>query len=105
MLALVKTQDLAGLTRALESHRGAIPTAAVVSAGLAWKAGLERLVDPGADLNPTYRNYRGRHGLIQEDPRRGGSSTPRRIACLKWLLKHGADPELTAAWPAARALV
>jgi ankyrin repeat protein len=106
MLALVKKQDRAALARALKSHRGPIPAAAVVSAaGLGWKAGLELLVEHGADLNASYRNYRPIHALIQEDPHRGGSSTPKRLSCLTWLLKHGADPELTAAWPAARALV
>jgi ankyrin repeat protein len=106
MIAVVKKQDLAALARALKSNRGPIPAAAVVSAaGLGWKAGLELLFKHGADLNVSYRNYRPLHALIQEDPHRGGSSTPKRIACLKWLLKHGADPELTAAWPAARALV
>jgi len=106
MLALVKKQDLAALARALKAHRGPIPAAAVVSAaGLGWKAGLELLVEHGADLNASYRNYRPIHALIQEDPHRGGSSTPKRLSCLKWMLRRGADPELTGAWPAARALV
>jgi ankyrin repeat protein len=34
-----------------------------------------------------------------------GKPEPQRLACLEWLLAHGADPELTGAWPPARALI
>jgi len=72
---------------------------------LGWTAGLKLLVRHGGDLNASFKHYRALHALIQEKPHAGGSSTPARIACLKWMLAHGADPELPGAWPAARALV
>jgi ankyrin repeat protein len=104
--AAVRAQDLPALRAALGKHRGPIPAPAVIDAGrLAWQPGLALLVRHGADLNGSSRNYRALHALIQEKPHEGGSSTPERVACLEWLLAHGADPELTGAWPAARATI
>ncbi len=77
----------------------------MAAAGLAWQPGLAALVKAGGDVNGTYRNYRPLHALIQEDPHKTSTTTSVRVACLEWLLAHGADPELPGAWPAARALV
>jgi ankyrin repeat protein len=102
----VARQDLAALERRLAAHKGPIPARAVVEAGrLGWKQGLARLKKHGADLNASYRNYRAIHALIQEKPHAGGSSTPKRVRCLEWLLANGADPELTGAWPSMRAII
>jgi uncharacterized protein len=101
----VRAQDLDALRQAVEKG-GVIGAADMVHAAqLAWKAGLSLLVKHGGDLNATHRNYRPLHALIQEKPHHGGSSTPQRIACLKWMLAQGADPELTGAWPLMRALI
>ncbi len=60
----------------------------------------------GADLNGVWRGYRPLHALLQESPHKGeGRPSPERLACLDWLLSHGADPELLAAWPPARAII
>src|SRR5690349_7984899 len=105
LLAAIAAQDLTALRKALAKSKS-IPPRAIMEAGrLAWKPGLALLVKHGADLNASYRNYRAIHALIQEKPHEGGSSTPRRKACLEWLLAHGADPEQIGAWPAVRALV
>jgi len=102
----VARQDLAALDAALARHAGAIPARAVVlAAQRAWTAGLAALLRAGADLDAGHRNYRPLHALIQAEPHAAGPSTPERVACLEWLLAHGADPEQTGAWPAARALI
>ena len=66
---------------------------------------LEILVARGADLNAAYRGYRPLHALIQERPHHETEPSPERLACMDWLLAHGADPELHGAWPPARALL
>ncbi|MBM3727915.1 MAG: hypothetical protein FJW40_21130 [Acidobacteria bacterium] len=70
------------------------------------KCGLKLLVAAGGDLNASFRNYRPIHALIQEKPHAEWNQTPpQRLDCLLWMLKHGADPDSTGAWPTARALV
>jgi ankyrin repeat protein len=60
----------------------------------------------GADLNASWRGYRPLHALIQEEPHKNREPpSTARISCLKWLLAHGADPDLTGAFPPARALL
>jgi ankyrin repeat protein len=81
------------------------PAAVLAAAQLGWTKALELLVRNGADLNASYRNYRPLHALIQERPHHFEQTTPDRVACLKWLLKHGADPEQLAAWPSMRAIL
>ena len=94
------------LVAALARHKGPVPSQAMMNAGrLAWLPGLRLLVAKGGDLNASFKNYRGLHALIQERPHAGARATPARIACLKWMVDHGADPEQLAAWPQARALV
>ena len=78
----------------------------MVKAGqTAWLLGLKLLVARGGDLNARVKNYRALHALMQEEPHGVRASTTARVRCLEWMLKHGADPELAAAWPSARALV
>ena len=80
---------------------------AVGEAGrLAWREAFELLVAAGADLNAPYRNYRPLHALLQEDAHAASATpAPERVACLEWLLDHGADPEQTGGWPMARGIV
>jgi ankyrin repeat protein len=106
VLRAIDARDLARLRLALTRLRGPVPAAAMVKAGqLAWIAGLKALVARGGDLNASARHYRALHALIQEEPHASAPSTPARVRCLEWMLTHGADPELTGAWPSARALV
>src|SRR5262245_9247604 len=105
LTAAVRAQDFDALEQQLDAG-GAIAASDVVhAAGLGWRAGLALMVKHGGDLNASHRNYRPLHALIQEKPHHGGSSTPKRVACLKWMLSKGADPELTGAWPMMRALI
>ena len=103
-------RDLDRLRRALGNRLresvSAIPPAAMVKAAqLAWLPGLKLLVKHGGDLNAAYKNYRPLHTLMQEEPHGVTDATAMRVRCLEWMLTHGADPELAAAWPSARALV
>jgi ankyrin repeat protein len=79
----------------------------VVEAGRrAFQKAFELLQKNGADLNAIWRGYRPLHALLQEDAHAAaGKPTPERLACLDWLLQHGADPEQLGAWPAARAII
>jgi ankyrin repeat protein len=80
--------------------------AVVIAAGRAFTKALALLRKNGADLNGSWRGYRALHALLQEDPHAAaGKPTPERLACLDWLLDHGADPELLGAWPPARAII
>jgi ankyrin repeat protein len=76
------------------------------AAAAADRKQLEQLLKAGADLNGAYRNYRPLHNLLQTDPHKVSGKPPaERLACLEWMLENGADPELLAAWPSARALI
>ncbi|MGO4885983.1 MAG: ankyrin repeat domain-containing protein [Bryobacteraceae bacterium] len=76
------------------------------AAGRALQPALVLLKKAGADLNASWRNYRPLHNLLQEEPHgAAGKPDPARLACLEWLLENGADPELTGAWPSARAII
>lgn len=84
-------------------------------------AALERLAARGVDPNASWRNYRALHALMQEKPHGAAAAESEagtaaeaqaerapeaaRLACLDWLLAHGADPEASGAWPSARALL
>jgi len=105
LAAAVRAQDLETLGKEVAAGSAIAAADMVHAAGLGWRAGLALMVKHGGDLNASHRNYRPLHALIQEKPHHGGSSTPKRVACLKWLLSHGADPELTGAWPLMRALI
>lgn len=110
LIARLRNGELAAVRQYLTAH----PTAAksprpVVEAGrLAWKQALAELRKHGADLNAQWRGYRALHALLQEEPH--GEEKPAappeaRLDCLDWLLANGADPDLPAAWPPARALL
>ena len=106
LLSAIASRDLARLKTMLAKLRDPIPARAIgAAAGNGWKDGVVALADAGGDLNALHRNYRPLHALIQEKPHVGGSSTAERLACLEWMLAHGADPEQLGAWPLARALV
>lgn len=79
----------------------------IVEAGrLGWKEALELLLNYGANPNAMSRGYRALHSLIQESPHKGHDPATRsRVACLKWLLANGADPEQLGGWPASRAII
>jgi ankyrin repeat protein len=79
----------------------------IVEAGrLAWKEALDLLLKNGADPNAMSRGYRPIHSLIQEAPHKGHyPASASRVACLKWLLARGADPEQLGGWPACRAII
>lgn len=67
---------------------------------------FEVLEAAGADLNAIYRGYRPLHALMQETLHaKADPPSKERLECLDWLLAHGADPELAAAWPPSRALL
>ena len=67
---------------------------------------LKKLVAAGGDLNASHRGYRGLHALIQTKPHaRATVPSSQQIACFKWMLKNGADPELLGALPPARAIL
>jgi ankyrin repeat protein len=68
---------------------------------------LKLLHRAGVDWNAPFRNYRPLHNVLQENPHAGpkAQADPARVECLEWLLDHGADPELLAGWPPARAVV
>ena len=72
---------------------------------LGFQPAIRLLAKHGADLNASWRGYRPLHSLIQEEPRQPGRPSAARLRCLEWMLAHGADPELPAAWPPARAVI
>ncbi|HXM41248.1 MAG TPA: ankyrin repeat domain-containing protein [Bryobacteraceae bacterium] len=82
------------------------PRLVVAAGGRAMQPALALLKKAGADLNASWRNYRALHALLQEEPHAAaGKPAPARLACLEWLLAHGADPEQLGAWPSARAII
>jgi ankyrin repeat protein len=108
LIDALRSQDLKGLRAAIAADpKGARGARAVVEAGrLAWREAFELLVAAGGDLNAVYRNYRPIHAVMQEEAHLGGGKpAPERLACLEWLLTHGADAEQTGGWPMARGIV
>jgi len=105
--ALVKAGDVGKLEAALRKDPRLAKKAQLVvgAAQHAKKDLLEVLLAHGADPNAVWRGYRPLHALIQERPHGETEPTKERVRCLKWLVKHGADPELTGAWPQARAVL
>jgi ankyrin repeat protein len=104
VLDAIHTRNLAALKRALDRK----PTNQEILAASqrAWQQGLAFMLKQGADLNTSFRNYRPLHALIQEHPHNDpADNSDSRLACLQWLLDHGANPELTGAWPPARAIL
>jgi uncharacterized protein len=108
LIEALRSGDLKRVQAALHGDPRAArqPRAICVAAGQAFLAAIKALVEGGADLNASWRGYRPLHGLIQTEPHEAGATPPReRLRCLDWMLKHGADPEQTGAWPPARAVI
>ncbi len=108
LLEFVKARDLSGMRKIIKASPDAAraPRPVGAAGGMAWKEGLQLLIDHHADLNAIWRGYRPMHALIQEAPHaEHGKPAPERVDCLRWMLANGADPELDAAWPPSRALL
>lgn len=113
LITALRARDVAGVKAAVKANPKAARQgrAVVQAAGLAFIEGLAVLVEHGADLNAVYRGYRPLHNLIQSDPHEGEEEASAevtieaRLACLDWMLEHGADPEQAGAWPPGRAVV
>ncbi|MBI4908462.1 MAG: ankyrin repeat domain-containing protein [Acidobacteria bacterium] len=112
LLEALKEHDIALVKRILEKMPElALVARVVVEAGkLAYQKGLVVLHRNGCDLNATYRGYRPLHALIQERPHKEKQKDKRlatrlRQLCMRWMLDHGADPELSGAFPPARAIL
>jgi len=108
LLQALRTRHMTAVRAALKTDPEAAknPRAIGQAAGAAFLAGLQLLHKNGADLNAVWRNYRPLHNLMQSEPHAASAKPePERLACLEWLLEHGANPELTGAWPPARAIV
>lgn len=102
----LRTGKLAEVRAAVAQASGVPNRAVVEAARLAFTKALALLHKSGADMNGLWRGYRPLHALLQEDPHAAaGKPSTERLACLDWLLDHGADPEQLGAWPAARAII
>ncbi len=108
LIEALRSGKLADVRAAITvAQASGLPKRAVVEAArLSFTKALALLHKAGADLNGIWRGYRPLHALLQEDPHAAaGKPTPERLACLDWLLEHGADPEQPGAWPPARAII
>jgi len=108
LIEAVRAGDLAGVRAAIKRDPAAARGARAIgtAAGHAFQPAIELLVKHGADLNTVWRGYRPLHSLIQSEPHEDGAKPySERLRCLEWMLKHGADPEQTGAWPPARAVI
>ncbi len=109
LIARLRNGELAAVREYLKARPDAAksPRPVVEAGRLAWKQALAELNKHGADLNATWRGYRALHALLQEEPHAADAKAPpqARLECLDWLIANGADPELTGAWPPARALL
>lgn len=104
----LRSGDMAKVRAVIRSEPETARSPQVVgeAARLGWTEALELLLKQGADLNASWRNYRPLHSVIQEEPHseRPGAEAS-RLACLKWMLANGADPEQLGGWPATRAII
>jgi ankyrin repeat protein len=107
LLQAIRSGEISSVRAVIKADRKSAlnPRAAGAAAGAAFQPALALLKKSGADLNAIWRGYRPLHSLIQERPHADAKPTPERLACLEWLLANGADPELTGAWPPARAVI
>src|SRR5579864_303165 len=107
LIQAVRDRDLKGMRAAIKNDTKSAknPRAMVTAGGHAFIEGLALLQKHGGDLNAQWRGYRPLHNLLQEHPHSEANVAPERLACLEWLLSNGADPELTGAWPPARAII
>jgi ankyrin repeat protein len=108
LITALRGRDLVMARRIAQTSPAAVRHASGIceAARLGWFEAVKLLVRHGADLNAEYRKYRPLHNLIQEKPHAvPGSTSRKRLQCLAWMLKQGADPELLGAWPPARAIL
>lgn len=103
----IKSRDIAAVRAAIKADPKSVkaPRAVLAAGGGAFQAALVLLKKHGADLNASFKGYRALHAIIQERPHGISKPTPEALACFDWLLANGADPELPAAWPPARAII
>jgi ankyrin repeat protein len=107
LIQAVKAGEIAAVRAAINADPKAAksPRAIVAAGGAGFQAALALLKRSGGDLNAMYKGYRALHAVIQERPHGYTKPTPEALACFEWLLENGADPELPAAWPPARAII
>lgn len=109
LIVRLRHGELAAVREYLKSRPAAAksPRPVVEAGRLGWKQALAELRKYGADLNAMWRGYRALHALMQEEPHAEDMRAPAqaRLDCLDWLIANGANPELTGAWPPARALL
>jgi hypothetical protein len=107
LIDALKNGDLAGARAAIKANPASAkdPRAIGPASGHAFLTGLILLKKHGADVNALWRGYRPLHNLMQSHAHEETKPTSDRLECINWLLANGADPELPAAWPPARAIV
>jgi ankyrin repeat protein len=133
ILEALERGDAAPLRKALGADPALARKAQLVlhAARVAHVEALELLLGHGADPNASWRGYRPLQSIIQEGGQAGGEIPPPeaagertdggsgavpsvradranlgpRLACFDLLVRHGADPELPAAFPPARAIL
>src|ERR1035437_3186183 len=108
LIKALRTLDLAQVAAAVKANPAEAqhPRAICEAANLAFLPAVQLLGKKGADLNASWHNYRPLHALIQTDPHAEmGKPGQARLACMDWLLEHGADPEQLGAWPLARVII
>ncbi|HYW45938.1 MAG TPA: ankyrin repeat domain-containing protein [Bryobacteraceae bacterium] len=108
LIGALRARKLSAVRAAVKAKPEAArhPRAILEASRLAFQQALELFHRNGADMNAAWRNYRPLHALMQEEPHaEAGQPAPERLACLDWLLEHGANPEQLGAWPPARAII
>ncbi len=107
LIVAIRSGKLASVRAALAAEPEAArhPQAIGAAAGRAFLPALRLLHRAGADVNASWKNYRPLHNVIHAESHENKTSAKDGRACLDWLLKHGADPELPAGWPAVRPLI
>lgn len=107
LVLAIRSGKLASVRAALAAAPDAArhPQAIGAAAGRAFLPALRLLHHAGADVNASWKNYRPLHNVIHSDPQENHAAPKDSLACLDWLLKHGADTELLAGWPSVRPLI
>ncbi len=107
LIVAIRSGKLASVRAALAAEPEAArhPQAIGAAAGRAFLPALRLLHRAGADVNASWKNYRPLHNVIHAESHENKTSAKDGRACLDWLLKHGANPELLAGWPAVRPLI
>jgi hypothetical protein len=107
LVAAIRSGKIASVRAALAAAPEAArhPQGIGAAAGHAFLPALRLLHRAGADSNACWKNYRPLHNVIQSEPNEHQAASKNGLACLDWLLAHGADPGLLAGWPAVRPLI